>query len=82
MTNMRSAQPALRRLAALISTIDTVTKLLRSGKTVVLLSLDFSKAFDRIRHAQGKAYMYPSLQEQKERSVTDGLWCICEKQTH
>ena len=52
---MRSAQPALRRLAALISTIDTVTKLLRSGKTVVLLSLDFSKAFDRIRHAQGKA---------------------------
>ena len=35
---------------ALIATIGHVTELLRSGKNVVLISLDFSKAFDRVRH--------------------------------
>ena len=43
-------RPTGSATAALISTIGTITKLLRSGKTVVLLSLDFSKAFDRVRH--------------------------------
>jgi hypothetical protein len=43
-------RPTGSATAALIAVIDTVTELLRSGSVVVLISLDFSKAFDRIRH--------------------------------
>jgi len=43
-------RPTGSATAALASTLDNVTELLRSGKTVVILSLDFSKAFDRVRH--------------------------------
>jgi hypothetical protein len=43
-------RPTGSATAALITTINDVTELLRSGKTVILLSLDFSKAFDRVRH--------------------------------
>ena len=43
-------RPTGSATAALIATIGHVTDLLRSGKTVILISLDFSKAFDRVRH--------------------------------
>ena len=43
-------RPTGSATAALIAIVDNITELLRSGNDVVLLSLDFSKAFDRIRH--------------------------------
>ena len=43
-------KPTGSATAALIATIDHVTELLKSGSAVVLVSLDFSKAFDRVRH--------------------------------
>ena len=43
-------RPTGSATAALMAVIDTVTELFRSGSVVVLISLDFSKAFDRIRH--------------------------------
>ena len=43
-------RPTGSATAALIATINKVTELIRSGYSVVLLSLDFSKAFDRVRH--------------------------------
>ena len=43
-------RPTGSATAALIATINKVTELIRSGYSVVLISLDFSKAFDRVRH--------------------------------
>ena len=43
-------RPTGSATAALIAIVNTVTELLRAGKTVVLISIDFSKAFDRVRH--------------------------------
>ena len=43
-------RPTGSATAALINLISIITNLLRSGKTVVLISLDFSKAFDRVKH--------------------------------
>ena len=43
-------RPTGSATAALIATINKVTELIRSGYSVVLLSLDFSKAFDRVWH--------------------------------
>ena len=43
-------RPTGSATAALIATIGHVTDLPRSGKTVILISLDFSKAFDKVRH--------------------------------
>ncbi|MFZ2538515.1 MAG: reverse transcriptase family protein, partial [Oscillospiraceae bacterium] len=36
--------------AALIAIIDSITEILRQGSSAVLISVDFSKAFDRVRH--------------------------------
>ena len=43
-------KPTGSTTAALIALISFVTEMLREGKSVVWLSLDFSKAFDRVRH--------------------------------
>ena len=43
-------RPTGSATAALIATIDKITELFRLGKSVVLLSLGLSKAFDRVRH--------------------------------
>ena len=43
-------RPTGSATAALIAIVNTVTELLRAGKTVVLISIDFSKAIDRVRH--------------------------------
>ena len=43
-------RPSGSATAALIATINNVTEIQRAGKTAVLLSLDFSKAFDRVKH--------------------------------
>ena len=43
-------RPTGSATAALIATINSVTELHQSGRTAVLLTLDFSKAFDRVRH--------------------------------
>ena len=43
-------RPTGSATAALIAILDSVIELLNSGHSVVVISLDFSKAFDRIRH--------------------------------
>ena len=44
-------RPTGSTTAVLIAIIAKMTELLRTNGTVVLLSLDFSKAFDTVRHA-------------------------------
>ena len=44
-------RPTGSATAALIAMIQSVIELLGTGRTVILISLDFSKAFDRVRHA-------------------------------
>ena len=43
-------RPAGSATADLIAILNDVTESLRTGKMVVMLSLDFSKAFDTVRH--------------------------------
>ena len=44
-------------VAAIISLLQTVTTLLQSNPFVVVISLDFSKAFDTVRHSSLLAKM-------------------------
>ena len=60
-------RPTGSATAALINLISIITNLLRSGKTVVLISLDFSKAFDRVKH---------QTLFQKYSRWTFLMWCI------
>jgi hypothetical protein len=44
-------RPTGSTTAAIVSLLQTVTSLLQSNPYVVVISLDFSKAFDTVRHA-------------------------------
>jgi len=59
--NSLTMQFAFRRtastVAAIISLLQTVTTLLQSNPFVVVISLDFSKAFDTVRHSSLLAKM-------------------------
>ena len=43
-------RPTGSATAALIATVNTVTELLRAETTVVLISIDFSEAFDQAQN--------------------------------
>ena len=45
-------RPTGSSTSALISVVDNITELLREGSAVVLIAIDFSKAFDRVRHSE------------------------------
>jgi len=52
-----SLRPTASTTAAIISLLQTVTTLLQSNPFVVVISLDFSKAFDTVRHSSLLAKM-------------------------
>jgi len=67
-------RPSGSTSAAVISLLHTITTLLQSNPFVIVISLDFSKAFDTVRHSTLLAKMV-GLELSSESSTSSASWC-------